>query len=153
MRHAALLVLLALASCGGDSATGAERRPRYEALGQRFGQAILKGDFPAAYSMTSRHYKASNDLAAFRDLFDRAREDYGEAAHLRVDFNTLNADGPLGEDIGFPEDVKVKDRRARLVVILEDAPDGDVLYEVWLNVIAEDGGDRVVTVEIPGINM
>jgi len=151
----AMLLLLAvpcLASCDSGSSESS-RQPRYEALAKRFGQAVLKGDFLAAYSMTSRLYQASNDLSAFRDLFDRAREEYGEPTYLEIDFNTLKADGPLGDDLGFPDEVKVKDRRARMVVILLDEADGDVLYEVWLNVIAEDGGDRIVTVEIPGINM
>lgn len=148
-----LMVVSCLAACGSDSSSEAARQPRYEALGRRFGQAILKGDFLAAYAMTSRLYQTSNDLSAFQDLFARAREDYGTPTHLEVDFNTLKADGPLGEGLGFPDEVKVKDRRVRLVVILLDEADGDVLYEVWLNIIAEDGGDRVVTVEIPGINM
>lgn len=150
-----LLAFLAVASCGGSSSTEAGRRPRYDAFSRRFGQAIVAGDFVAAYAMTSeRHYRGSNDLAAFRDLFDRAREEYGEATHFAVSYNTLEADGPLGEDLDFPDAVKVKDRRARLVVTMQEGPDeSSAIYEVWLNVVDEGDGDRIVTVEIPGINM
>lgn len=149
-----LVACLALAACGGSSSE-AGRRPRYEAFARRFGQAIVAGDFLAAYAMTSnRHYQDSTDLAAFRDLFDQARGAYGEPTHFIVGFNTLEADGPLGEGLDFPESVKVKDRRARIHVTMQEGPDeSSAIYEVWLNVIDEDGGDRIVTVEIPGINM
>jgi hypothetical protein len=32
-------------------------------------------------------------------------------------------------------------------------PRNDCIYEIWINVIVEDGQDRIVTVEISGINM
>ena len=42
----------------------------------------------------------------------------------------------------------------RLVVILWEGPgESNPIYEIWLNVIDEGGSDRIVTVEIPGINM
>jgi hypothetical protein len=64
------------------------------------------------------------------------------------------ADGPLGEGLDFPEAVAVKDRRARIVVRMQDGPDmNDTVYEIWLNIIDEGGESRIVTVEIPGINM
>jgi hypothetical protein len=150
-----LASLLLLAACGGHSAVEAARRPHFEAFGKRFGEAVLRGDHLAAYAMTSaRHYQQSTDLSAFKDLLDEAREEYGEGTQVGVSFNTLEADGPLGEGLDFPEGVKVKDRRARLVVRLQDGPDmNDTVYEIWLNVIDEDGQSRIVTVEIPGINM
>jgi len=148
-----LLALLAVAACGGNSSSEAGRLATYTAFGQRFGQALLKGDFLAAYAMTGRIYQSANDLSAFRDLFDRAREEYGEASHVTVGYNTLEAEGELGEGLDFPDEVKAKDRRARIVLYLHDGPDGDVVYEVWLNILSEGGADRICTVEIPGINM
>lgn len=147
-----LLALLPVAACGGSSSSEAGRLATYEAFGKRFGQALVKGDFVAAYAMTARVYQASNDLSAFRDLFDRAREEYGEASHFTVGYNTLEAEGELGEGLDFPDEVKARDRRARIVVTLTSGSD-DPIFEIWLNIIDENGSDRIVTVEIPGINM
>jgi hypothetical protein len=131
------------------------RRPRFEAFGRGFGEAILNGDYLAAYAMTStRHYQGSTDLSAFKDLLEQAREEYGEVTQVGVDFNTLEADGPLGEGLDFPESVRPEDRRARLVGRMQDGSDvNDTVYEIWINVIDENGQSRIVTVEIPGINM
>jgi hypothetical protein len=155
MARVLCVMLLLLAGCGGESAVEAGRRPHVEAFGRRFGQAILSGDLLAAYSMTSkRHYQTSTDLSAFRELLGQAAEEYGEATQVGVGFNTLEADGPLGEGLDFPEAVAVKDRRARIVVRMQDGPDmNDTVYEIWLNIIDEGGESRIVTVEIPGINM
>lgn len=139
--------------CGSDSApTG--REARYRAFATRFGAAPKAGNAPAAYEMTARPLRAKMDAAAFGRLLGEARGKYGAATTIGVSSNTFEADGPLGEGLGFPAGVFVKER-ARMVIRMANGPDPhtECLYEVWINVGVEGGQDRVVTVEIPGINL
>jgi hypothetical protein len=138
---------------GGAGAAGREQH--YTAFALKFGEALKSENYAAAYEMTSKHYRAAHSLQAFTDLVQQAQKRYGKATHLGAGFNTVEADGPLGEGLGFPKDVPAADRRARLLVRMANGPDAinDCVYEVWLNVIHEGGTDRIVTIEIPGINM
>jgi hypothetical protein len=105
--------------------------------------------------MTSKRYRSAQTLEAFTAFAQDAEKRYGKATHVGSSINTVKADGPLGDGLGFPKDLPVKDRRARLVVRMAKGADvyNDCVYEGWINVIHEDGADRIVTIEIPGINM
>lgn len=153
-----LAAILLAASCGGgaDGGSGAaDAEARYTALARRFGEALLDDNYSAAYGLTSReHYQAGISENAFRALLTRARADCGQPTGISIDINTLNAAGERGDDLGFPDSVPPGSRRARLVVeMLSDSEAYEILYEIWINIIAENGVDRIVTVEIPGFNM
>ncbi len=151
-----VLVLLVLApGCDGGAGGGGGREERYRAFGVKFGEHVKAGDAAAAYQMTSTRYRAGRTAEAFAAFLKEAETKYGRASHVGVGINTVEADGPLGEGLGFPKEFPARDRRARLVVRMAKGPDAinDCLYEVWINVAEEQGEDRIVTVEIPGLNM
>ena len=157
MKRILTALLLAPAACdgGGQTGGGGGREDRYNAFAVKFGEAIRSGGAAASYEMTSKSYRAAHTLKEFSAFLQEAEKRYGKATHVGPSINTVKADGPLGENLGFPKDIPVKDRRARMLVRMANGPDAynDCLYEVWINIIEEDGADRIVTIQIPGINM
>lgn len=152
----AALAIPAIAGCDAASAPGGGgREEHYRSLATRFGEHLKSGSYAAAYEMTSKRYRSSHTLEAFTAFIQRAEKKYGKATHVGPSINTVEADGSVGDDLNFPKDLPAKDRRARLVVRMANGPDAiiDCLYQVWINIIDEDGADRIVTIEIPGINM
>ena len=154
MKRIALAALALLWGCGSGSSP-AGRLEHYRTFATRFGETVKSGNFTAAYEMTGRPLRAKLSAEAFAAVLRQAREKHGAATSVGVSHNTVEADGPVGDDLGFPSEVAAKDRRARMVVRMANGPDpiNDCLYEVWINIADEGGQDRIVTVEIPGINM
>jgi hypothetical protein len=156
MMRTLLAVLAALSGCDagtGGGSSGDGRRERYVGFAEKFGEALKAERYSAAYEMMASSYRRKSDLAAFQGMVKKAREKYGAPTGVAVSVNTLQAEGDGGNGLGFPSDVAPADRRARLLVRMTKGPDAinDCIYEVWINIADESGTDRIVTVEIPGI--
>src|SRR5687767_584009 len=95
-----LCAVTAVAACGGepDDAARAEPRAEYEAVAQQFGEHVLRGEWAAAYAMTTSQFRGAVPQArlqgAYDDLLRQIREDDPgfRPNRVEVDFGTLPGD-------------------------------------------------------------
>lgn len=106
-RLSGLLLLCAVASagCGGDAgeAEGSERA-EYEAIARQFGEHVLKGDWAAAYAMTTSQFRGAVPQARLKadydDLLRQIRQDDPgfQPNRVEADFGTLPTDEAEAKD-------------------------------------------------------
>jgi len=124
---------------------------KYLQYGEQFGNRLMKKDFKAAYEMTSSHVQQAMTFDAFVAAYEEAVKEYGEPKKVETDINTADPELLVDEDLGFPESIAANLRRARVAVMFPTEVDeqGYPLagFTCWINVVEEDGQDRICTLE------
>jgi hypothetical protein len=102
-RLSALLVLCAVVPAGcnagpGSADAASEPRAEYEAVGQQFGEHVLKGDWAAAYAMTTGAFQGAVSQARLKAAYDellrqiRADDPMFRPNRVETDFGSLPED-------------------------------------------------------------
>jgi hypothetical protein len=144
------LLLLGISGCARPgSDRGAAGPQRYEDLAARFGEALVKGDYHAAYDLTSSRLQQRISLTEFKAAAEKAQADFGTPLKCaKVGFGKSDGLGGFkaAETLGFPPQIPDADRLAWLHATLAVEMDGDEVlrcYNCWLLVENESGREKV----------
>lgn len=124
---------------------------KYLRYAEQFGNLLMKKDFQAAYELTSGHVQRGMTFDDFVAAYEDTLKAYGEPKKSETDINTSDPELLGDEDLHFPSSVPTNQRRARVAVMFPTEIDeqGYALagFACWLNVIEENGQDRICTLE------
>lgn len=151
MRSISLAACLGVLGCSGGSGDSGSRATQYTKFTRQFGDALLAEEYARAYSMTSREYRSGTTLEAFTSLLRVPRARFGIPSALEIDRNTVDPArlASADYDANFAG-VPAARRQARMSLTLVTKMEGTAVvagYELWLNIVSEDGADRIVSIE------
>jgi hypothetical protein len=116
-----------------------------ERIARLFGEALLAGNYPAAYQLTSARLHGRMSQDKFAQACKQAAKQYGEAIQLGkvvIDRRSGLAGSAASEQYGFPADIPDHDRLAWLHCALALDVDGEEIlrcYDCWM-LMENDGG-------------
>jgi hypothetical protein len=155
--------LFAFAGCGGlvntlledDEEPPVKNEAGVRAIGQQFGEAIQKENYPAAYQLLTNSRRAEQTLEQFTAKCKQQRQDYFEGVTpTQVDtYAYMPRKDDLPDWTGLPADVKYDSLLGVCTAIWSGEPDlqlGETelyLHEVDVGVVDEAGQPKIAYID------
>lgn len=153
IRAFALATIIVLAACGsgeGEPLSDEDGEKRYDPLTIKFGQHVMREEWPAAYAMLSEALRDHFTQQEFADAIAAQNEEYhadGLPIDVGADYNTFDPSWITREDYDIPRHVPDEPKWLACTfanMVLEGTADApERCYHLSLIWVREEGADRI----------